>query len=179
MSLLSYNELVELVERGVIEGVDPKHINACSIDVTLGDEIIAEAFSIARKPVDIHKREVFTQMPLKIDFYYDLQPGEFILAHTREVFNLPNDIACEFKLKSSGARTGLENALATWCDPGWNNSVLTLELKNLLQHHQIRLTPGMRVGQMIFYRVTPVPEERSYATVGRYNNDSSVQTVKL
>lgn len=40
------------------------------------------------------------------------------------------------------------------------------------------LTPGMYVGQMIFYRVTEVPEHRSYATIGRYNNDASVQTVK-
>lgn len=180
MSLLSYTELCELVEQGVIGPVDPKAINAASIDVRLGDEIVTEQYCDHRfHPVDIHKREVFPSYREKIVTHYDMQPGEFILAHTMETFNLPENICAEFKLKSSGARTGLENALATWCDCGWNGSTLTLELKNLLRYNSLRLTPGMYIGQMIFYRVTEVPKERSYATIGRYNNDKSVQTVKL
>lgn len=180
MSLLSYVELCELVEQGVIGPVDPKAINAASIDVPLGNDIIVENYCDHRvRPVDIHKREVFPGQKLAIGSYYDMQPGEFILAHTMEEFNLPNNICAEFKLKSSGARTGLENALATWCDCGWHGSVLTLELKNLLRFSSLRLTPGMYIGQMIFYRVTEVPQERSYATIGRYNKDLSVQEVKL
>jgi dCTP deaminase len=180
MSILSYTELCELVEQGVIGPVDPKAINAASIDVRLGEDIITEQYCDHRvRPVDIHKREVFPSYKQKIGKHYDLQPGEFILAHTMETFNLPNNICAEFKLKSSGARTGLENALATWCDCGWNGSTLTLELKNFLRYSALRLTPGMFIGQMIFYRVTEVPQERSYATIGRYNNDQSVQQVKL
>jgi len=180
MSLLSYNELCELVEQGVIGPVDPAAINAASIDVRLGEDIVVEQYCDHRvRPVDIHKREIFPSYKQKISNHYDLQPGEFILAHTMETFNLPNNICAEFKLKSSGARTGLENALATWCDCGWNGSTLTLELKNLLRYSALRLTPGMFIGQMIFYRVTEVPQERSYATIGRYNNDTSVQQVKL
>jgi len=178
--LLSYNELCELVEQGVIGPVDPAAINAASIDVRLGEDIVVEQYCAHRvRPVDIHKREIFPSYKQKISNHYDLQPGEFILAHTMETFNLPNNICAEFKLKSSGARTGLENALATWCDCGWNGSTLTLELKNLLRYSALRLTPGMYIGQMIFYRVTEVPQERSYATIGRYNNDTSVQQVKL
>lgn len=179
MSLLSYTELCELVESGVIGPVDPKAINAASIDVRLGNDIVIEEYNDHRMhPVDIHKREVFPSRKIAIGSHYDMQPGEFILAHTKETFNLPNNICAEFKLKSSGARTGLENALATWCDCGWNGSTLTLELKNLLRYSALRLTPGMYIGQMIFYRVSEVPAERSYATIGRYNNDVSVQTVK-
>mgnify|MGYP000061176340 CR=1 FL=1 len=180
MSLLSYVELCELVEQGVIGPVDPSAINAASIDVRLGDEIVVEQYCDHRmRPVDIHKREVFPSTKEKITTHYDMYPGEFILAHTMETFNLPDDICAEFKLKSSGARTGLENALATWADCGWHGSTLTLELKNFLRYNSLRLTPGMYIGQMIFYRVTEVPKHRSYATIGRYNNDSSVQTVKL
>lgn len=180
MSLLSYKELCELVEQGVIGPVEPSAINAASIDVRLGNEIVVECPPKSGNAfVDIAKREVFHSKKITIDDGYNLSPGEFILAHTMETFNLPNDICAEFKLKSSGARTGLENALATWCDCGWNGSTLTLELTNLLRLHYLRLTPGMYIGQMIFYRVTEVPTERSYATIGRYNNDRSVQTVKL
>lgn len=177
MSLLSYTELCELIEHGVIDA-PIEQVNPCSIDVRLGPKIITE--SVSRNIVDLARREVFISDEYEMDGNgYVLEPGEFILAHTIETFNLPNDIAAEFKLKSSGARIGLENALATWCDPGWHGSTLTLELKNLLRYQSIRLRPGDRIGQMIFKRVTPVPEDRSYASVGRYNNDKSVQVVKL
>lgn len=180
MSLLSYIELCELVDQGVITGVQPSDINAASIDVRLGRDIVVEEYTDHRvRPIDIHKREVFPSRKITVDTHYDMQPGEFILAHTENQFNLPDNICAEFKLKSSGARTGLENALATWCDCGWHGSTLTLELKNLLRYSSLRLTPGMFIGQMIFYKVTEVPKERSYSTVGRYNNDLSVQTVKL
>ena len=110
--------------------------------------------------------------------HYDLHPGEFILAHTIEVFDLPADISAEFKLNSSGARIGLDNALATWADPRWHGSTLTLELKNNTKNHIIRLHHGCRIGQMIFHRSEPVPEDKSYAVRGRYLNDKSVQIVK-
>jgi len=64
------------------------------------------------------------------------------------------------------------------CDPGWNDSTLTLELVNLNRYHTLRLRPGQRIGQMLFYRVTEVPEHRSYATIGNYNGDAGVGRVK-
>lgn len=179
MSVLSFNELVEIVEEGVITPVPFDAINAASIDIRLGNEIVVERCDI--RTVDIAEREVFPSHRVNMQDvgHYDLAPGEFILAHTLESFHLPMDICAEFKLKSSGARTGLENALATWCDQGWHGSTLTLELKNFLRYSHLRLTPGMFIGQMVFHRTTPVPVDRSYAVRGRYNNDKSVQEVKL
>jgi dCTP deaminase len=179
--LLSYNELCKLVEQNVIEGVDLKDVNAASIDVHLGGEVLVERYNDhSLNIVDPLKRTNFDAAKFNLNGgAYDLMPNEFVLASTREKFNLPDDIVAEFKLKSSGARSGLDNALATWCDAGWHGSALTLELRNNLRYHRIRLTEGMPIGQMIFYRVAPVPRDRSYATIGRYNNDSSVQAVKL
>lgn len=177
MSLLSYNELCQLVEQNVITGVNPKDINATSIDVHLGSKIIVE--SDCGNLVDIANRTMWTSIGMNIEnYYYDLRPGEFVLASTRETFNLPDDISAEYKLKSSGARSGLDNALATWCDPGWHGSALTLELKNNLQYHPIRLTAGMPIGQMIFHRVKQVPKDRSYSVLGRYNRDVGATGVK-
>lgn len=181
MSLLSYNELCGLVELGAIGPVDPKNINGTSIDVHLGEEIIIETCVDHNRlqVIDLEKREPYPHQRFTMleDGYY-LAPGEFILAHTQEVFNLPNNISCEFKLKSSGARSGLENSLATWCDPSWHGSALTLELKNMLRYTHLLLKPGIPIGQMIFFRSTPVPELKGYATRGRYNNDKSVQEIK-
>ena len=180
--LISYNELCEFAERGVIAPVDPKDINGTSIDVYLGPTIMAEkppAPGAPLKVVSLRDKDNLDWYEVDISKdYYDLYPGEFILAHTVEVFDLPSDISGEYKLNSSGARIGLDNALATWADPRWHGSTLTLELKNNTRHHIIRLHYGCRIGQMIFHRSEPVPENKSYAVRGRYNKDASVQPVK-
>ena len=180
--LISYNELCGFVERGVIAPVDPKDINGTSIDVYLGPTILAEkppAPGASLKVVSLRDKSNLDWYEVDISKgHYDLYPGEFILAHTVEVFDLPADISGEYKLNSSGARIGLDNALATWADPRWHGSTLTLELKNNTRYHVIRLHHGCRIGQMIFYRSEPVPEEKSYAVRGRYNKDQSAQPVK-
>ena len=107
-----------------------------------------------------------------------LFPGQFMLAQSIEVFNLPNNVSAEYKLKSSMARVGLEHLTAGWADAGWSNSVLTLELKNMTQHHPIRIRPGDTIGQMTFFEHEEVPQDRSYSTRGRYNGDISVSGAK-
>ena len=180
MSLVSYLELIDLAEAGVIEGVDIADINGTSIDVHLGADILIERYSDHGQVVSLKDKQHLNMAKTVMSEggHYDLRPGEFILAHTVEKFNLPADISAEFKLNSSGARIGLENALATWCDPHWTGSVLTLELKNFSQFHTIRLHNGCRIGQMIFHKSAPVPEKNGYKIRGRYNNDSSVSGVK-
>lgn len=178
--LLSYNELVELVASGVINA-DPENINGASIDLTLDKTLLCEKrpdsnSSLHYKPIDLINKQIPEMYAVDSsgDNGFDLYPGMFVLASTRETFNLPNNIAAEFKLKSSVARAGLNHLLAGFADPGWNNAKLTLELVNTLQYHKIRLREGMKIGQMIFYRVQPVSHEQSYAVRGRYNNTKCV-----
>lgn len=183
MTLLAYPELIELVNSDVILNVSPNHVNSSSIDLTLGSKILTEVQS--RIPsqlspmVFLIDRDSVKYREVIIDKHYYLAPGEFILAHTEQKFFLPNDISAEYKLKSSLARNGLEHLNAGWADAGWNGSVLTLELKNMTRDHTLVLTKGMPIGQMVFFKHTPVPPEKSYAQRGRYNNDTSVHGVKL
>lgn len=116
--LLSYLELVKLVESGVINA-PIENINGASIDVTLDDTILVEDQDSIGKIVDLSRKQFPSMKSVVIDDEgYALEPGQFVLASTREIFNLPNDIACEFKLKSSAARAALNNMLATWCFVG-------------------------------------------------------------
>jgi dCTP deaminase len=175
----------------VIENVLLENINAASIDLTLGPVIHIEIRSGAA--VDLQAKGTIRTIEIDIGKrgYYDLEPGEFVLAQTEQVFHLPAGnlpmicsgeqtqrkldyhpaIAAEFKLKSSLARAGLGHLLAGWADPGWTGSVLTLELKNETRYHHLRLTPGMKIGQVVLWSGPPVPTEASYATRGQYNND--------
>ncbi len=170
MSLITHTELIQLVADGVLSYVPHEHINAASIDVTLGSTIYVEASPCGGYDrVDLKEKETPHMELVQIHGFYDLAPSQFCLASTVEVFNLPNDIAAEFRLKSSGARAGLDAALAMWCDPGFSGANLTLEICNNLKHHHLRLRPGLKIGQIVFWRGEPVPDHASYAVRGQYN----------
>lgn len=176
--VISFNGLVDLVDAGVISTQDKKSINSASIDIHLGNVIMVE--DQHWNTIDYRSRQPakMTKVILEENDELILTPGMFILAQSRELFFLPRDISAEYKLKSSMARIGLEHLNAGWCDAGWNGSVLTLELKNMTQRQNIILRPGDAIGQMIFYKHEEVPEDRSYAARGRYNNDKEVKGIK-
>jgi len=172
MSLLSYNRLVKLANQRVID-VPVENINGASVDITIGEDILIESERLS--VVDLKSKESLDFRPVKMtDNGFRLYPGQFILATSQETFNLPDNIACEYKLKSSLARCGLQHMLAGWCDPGWNSSKLTLELHNVTKSHILLIKPGMKIGQMVFFECEPVPDDQSYAIKGQYNNQETV-----
>ena len=193
--LLSFLELEQLVIDGVITGVNRSAINAASIDLTVGDTFLIEDGS-ARAAKGQWGAKISELMPFPVVSLRDrtppamrkivleddqplvLLPGQFCLAQTQQIFNLPKNISSEYKLKSSMARSGLNHLTAGWCDSGWNGSVLTLEFHNVLSHHAIEIRKGDPAGQMIFFKHAPVPASASYATKGRYNGDTSVSAMK-
>lgn len=174
MTILSYTEICDLIEDGVIENAKYKAVNSASLDLHLGPIILAENQHVSQGPDNVlflNKKSKLSveRVELKEGGQFAMHPGQFLLASTREIFNLPNNISAEYKLKSSMARIGLEHMNAGWCDAGWNGSVLTLELKNITERHRIVLTEGDRIGQIVFYRHREVPSDKSYAARGTYN----------
>ena len=185
MSLLNGVDIERLVAEGVIEGADIGNVNATSIDIRLGRYIQVESMAQSIRGYTPHCLSLRQRDPLHtttVDLertgFYMLRPGEFILAHSIERFNLPNNISAEYKLKSSMARIGLEHMNAGWCDAGWHGSVLTLEFRNMTTFHEIELLPGDRIGQVVFFSHDEVPDRLSYATRGAYNEDSVVVSAK-
>lgn len=193
--LLSYNELISRivipkvlstrrVENGelLFDEIDFNFVNSASIDIRLGHNIMVERAPRTgeNNVLDFRRRDKMVMKRVEIDEErgYVLYPGEFILAESLEVFHLPNTLSCEYKLKSSMARIGLEHLNAGWCDAGWNGSVLTLEFKNMSRYHSILLRPKDAIGQMVFFSHDMVPHSRSYAARGRYNKDTTVSDIK-
>lgn len=177
--ILGYDTLCKFIESGVVMNADPANVNGASLDLTLGNTIYIEqpnaAWVITGVDLSARPREFpgFIKYVMNEEGFV-LPPGLFMLAATQEVFNLPNNVAFNYRLNSSLGRAGLNHALAGFADPGWHGSNLTLELKNWTQYHYLRIRPGMKVGQAIFYETEPVPEERSYANIGSYNKSSGV-----
>jgi dCTP deaminase len=182
MSLLSHNELVQHINAGMISHPNSllpfpiEQVNGASVDLTLGDKMLIESratiVNLARK-----ESTPMEELPLSAG-QWSLYPGDFVLAHTREYFRFPPDIAGHYMLKSSLARSGLQHLMAGFADPTWHGS-LTLELVNQTKSKVIVLEHGMKIGQMLFFRCTSaVPAAVAYAARGQYQGDSTVMASK-
>jgi len=168
--ILCDSEIRALCEEGLVDPYNPLLVNPASLDVRLGFELMVEVEEYpALVSVDI------TGHTQENPFY--LRPGEFVLGCTIETFFLPACVAAQFALKSTRARQGLEHLMAGYCDPGWSGSKLTLELQNARSLHPVALWPEMRIGQLVFHRMSAIPV-RNYSVTGHYNNDASVQAAK-
>lgn len=166
MSILPDHMIRQLcVEHAMVVPFDPELLNPASLDVTLGDTLLVEVeHTTELQPLDIAHTSQASP--------YLLAPGEFVLAQTRELFNIPNDVAARFALKSSRAREGIEHLLAGFADPGFYGAVMTLELQNARRIHSVPIWAGMKIGQMTFERLA-APAEVTYAVKGHYNNDTT------
>lgn len=149
-------EIEELLEDEVIFGSDKSLINPSSLDIRIGDTALVEV-----KGAGFQECSWFGGTSEKSP--YLMKPNEVIMTSTYEKLELPPDIACELKLKSSRARQGLSHALAGWIDNGFHGN-LTLELKNYNCENRVGIYPGMKIGQLIFHK-TKMPK-KSYS--GRY-----------
>ena len=173
MTILADFQIRQLMSRQppLAEPFDESLLNPCSLDCLLRDEIIIESAQTPEMNTKLSIASYTKEDP------YLLKPGQFILATTREVWNIPDNLAAMFMLKSSRAREGLEHLHAGFIDSGWHGSTLTLELSNVRQIHPIGLWPGMKIGQLVFHTMDEIPLN-PYWKVGRYNNDKGATASK-
>lgn len=177
MAYLNHDEIEQLIAAGEMLNTDPACINAASLDVRLGTEIFVEEVRQTNVPVDYRKRERLNMRRIVLDEDgYIINPGEFFLAHTAERCNFGDDTAALFRIKSSMGRIGLEHMDAGFVDPGFHG-VLTLEFKNMTEHHRILVRPGDAIGQLVFFKGNKVDATKSYRTKGNYNGADGVKQV--
>ncbi|MBP8290060.1 MAG: hypothetical protein KAX51_09690, partial [Chromatiaceae bacterium] len=73
--MLTYTELLGLLESGVIRGANPAHVNAASIDITLGTTLLVETYpNGGANVVDLMNKETpaMREIDLVKTGYYDL-----------------------------------------------------------------------------------------------------------
>jgi dCTP deaminase len=144
----------------IIPLIDKIQIGSTSVDVRLGTSFQVYKPNqsgildlISDKSINETEK---TSTSIDLDFLDGiiLVPGQFVLGHTMEYLVLPNNIAAELEGRSSYARLGIEiHMTAGFIDPGFNG-VLTLELFNA-GPNPIKIYPGLRIGQLRFFRCTP------------------------
>lgn len=180
MSYLNCGQIEDLcLTYGEMLDFDQGCINAASLDVRLGDTIMVERYSDKSCSVDYRARQKLDMVEVKLtDNGYVIRPGEFFLAHTIEKCNFADDTAALFRIKSSMGRIGLEHMDAGWVDPGFHGA-LTLEFKNMTQWHSIRIRPGDRIGQLVFFKGAAVSADQSYRSKGNYNGEAGIAQIRF
>ena len=82
------------------------------------------------------------------------------------------DLCCEFRLKSTPARLGLDHAFASWIETGYF-SRLCLELTF---NQSVELQKGSMIGQYIFHKTTD--KSVDYTKGGSYQSSTDLETIK-
>jgi dCTP deaminase len=146
-----------------LDPYEPRMIQPSSIDVRL--DRFFRLFSNHKYPfIDPAEDQPDLTHLVEVggDEPFILHPGEFVLGSTFERVTLPDDIAARLEGKSSLGRLGLlTHSTAGFIDPGFTGHV-TLELSNVATL-PIKLWPGMKIGQMCFFRLTS-PAEKPYGS---------------
>ncbi len=163
--LLSDRDIRIELDKGrvVLDPFEPEFVQPSSVDVRM--DRLFRVFENHRYP-HIDPAEEQPDLTRLVECEkgesFILHPGEFVLASTYEVITLPDDIAARLEGKSSLGRLGLlTHSTAGWIDPGFSGHV-TLELSNVATL-PIKLWPGMKIGQMCFFRLSS-PAEQPYGS---------------
>jgi dCTP deaminase len=141
-----------------IEQWNATHLKTASYELTLSDRF--KVFNITNRSY-IDPTEDQSGVMAEVsgggpDEPFILHPGQFVLGSSIEVLSFGPTIAGMLNGKSSLGRRGLQvHATAGWFDPGFSGTA-TLEL-SCVAPVPIRLWPGMRIAQMVFFR-TAIPQ---------------------
>ncbi|HET8567706.1 MAG TPA: dCTP deaminase [Candidatus Limnocylindria bacterium] len=162
--VLSDRDIRAAIASGRI-GIDPFDadcVQPASVDIRL-DHRFRVFRSSRHTHIDLAKPlDDITELVEATSGPFILHPSEFVLGSTRERVRLPEDIVSRVEGKSSLGRLGLLiHSTAGFIDPGWDGHI-TLELSNV-NTIPITLYPGMRIGQLSFFRLES-PAERPYGT---------------
>ncbi len=160
--ILGKKSIIEEINKGniIADGVLQKMINNQSIDCSLYNQAW------------ILKNNEFELIDIRQGYNFVI--GDFGLFAVDEWIGTKGNsgICCEFKLKSTSARQGIDHLFAGWIDTGYF-SRLTLELSF---KKNVTLKSNDLIGQFIFHRVEG--ETENYSENGNYQNSSSLEELK-
>ena len=138
---------------GGIVPFDFDNVNPASYDVTLGNEWIS--------PTKGDEKIISDS--------FILYPKEVVLATTQEYINLPRNVVCDLKLKSTIGRLWINHSLSGWIDCGFHGQI-TLELQNIGVIPQT-LKSGIRIAQLVFMGMEAEPEIAYDQSINSHYNE--------
>jgi dCTP deaminase len=204
--LLSQDQILKMKESGkiIIEPFDRRNLKTTSYDVTLGEWYWKEKAPRGRHTIHNLYDEESTKSvwsgpfqaakagELRKDWGIELknipddkniillEPGETVLAHTKEFIGGKDICVAKMYARSSMGRNFVEVCKdAGWGDVGYFNR-WTMEVTNNSRHYAIPLVVGRRIAQMVFYQVEPlIKKDIDYVGEGgKYQASQNLEELK-
>lgn len=158
--VLSDRDILEYMKAGKIRITPPPdletQLGSCSIDFRLGNTF--RVFEHSKYPYidlrgEIDVNDLMRRVDVPDEDAFTMQPGEFVLAATREKLELADNVMARLEGRSSLGRLGIiVHSTAGLFDPGWTG-IATLELGNL-GRMPVQLYPGMRICAFTFEQLS-------------------------
>jgi len=164
--VLTRNEILKEIKQKTIDFkpmIDGFQLQPHAVDLRLGKEFfIPRKWKVTKKgreaividPFDANDPGSFEELNLKFGQFFELLPGEFVIAKTLEEINIKskNLMAVLFP-RSSINRRGLAVDLSGIIDTGYKGRLM-IPIMNNTSKQVIRVYPGERICQVIFQKLT-------------------------
>jgi len=157
-----------------------------SLDLMIGTELFSTTITssthvdltLDKKTIARETRAYFRAQQVRPGETFVLHPNEFALASSLEYIRLPHDIGGRLEGRSSLGRLGLQvHATAGFVDPGFEGT-LTYELINAGKL-PVRFSPGLRIGQICFFRVEELQRPYMEKTATKYGRSLGVELSRI
>ncbi len=182
MAILTKTKILERVTKGEIvfkPNLDEFQIQAHAIDMRLGYTfLIPKQWHLTDKGrealridhLDKNRKDYFEVIELEERQFFELLPGEYVLASTLESVKVPDDLMAVLYPRSSTNRKGLSVDLTGIVDSGYEGQ-LVIPIRNNTNSQVVKLYPGERFCQIVFEAL----DEAVIAEKSRYHQKDIVE----
>lgn len=176
--VLSDVDIIERVGEGnlVIDPYEEDNVEPASVDLRLGRSFKKAIGTTGNGVLTLAGSEEIDWRSMHESVI--LQPGDFVLATTRESVGIPDDMVASVLGRSSLGRLGVSvHQTAGYIDPGFDGQI-TLELSN---HGPaaIRLEAGQRICQIVFEELSSPALEPYGHEDSQYQNQSGATPSRM
>jgi dCTP deaminase len=164
--VLTRNEIIKEIENKAVvfePMIDGFQLQPHAVDLRLGSEFfIPKKWKLTEKgreaiiidPFDYTDTENYENLSLKFGQYFELLPGEFIIAKTLEKIELNSrKLMAVLFPRSSINRRGLAVDLSGIIDTGYKGKLM-IPIMNNTSKQVIRIYPGERICQIVFQELS-------------------------
>jgi dCTP deaminase len=154
--ILSGEQIREYIRQGriLVEPFDERLIGPSQVDLRLGSKFRVFKATNVVDPSDKDSIERNTELIDTKGKPFVIKSGQLILGITLEKITVPNDLVASIEGRSSIARIGVFIHISSGhVNPGSGSHdpiPVTLEILNM-NPAPVKLYPGMRIGQLLFY----------------------------
>ena len=161
MSVITKRQILERIQKGDIvfkPELDDFQLQSHAADLRLGFTFLIPKMwhltAQGREALNIDhfnktKTQYFETIELEKGQFFELLPGEYVLASTLESIKLPNDLMAILYPRSSTNRKGLSVDLTGIVDSGYEGQ-LVIPIRNNTSSQVVKLYPGERFCQIVF-----------------------------